>query len=42
LGHVISRGVAMDIENIKAIMECPTPWNVTKVRSFMGLVRYYQ
>ena len=31
----------MDPENIEAIMNCPTPRNVTDVRSFMGLAGYY-
>jgi hypothetical protein len=39
LGHIISKqGIAVDPENIKAIMNWPTPKNVTDVRSFMGLV----
>ena len=32
----------MDPEKIEAIMNWPTPRNVTDVRSFMGLVRYYR
>jgi hypothetical protein len=43
LGHVILKeGVAVDLENIKEIMNWPTPQNVTKVRSFMGLDGYYR
>ena len=32
----------MDLENIEAIMNWPTPRNVTDVRSFMGLAGYYK
>ena len=32
----------MDLENIEAIMNWPTPRNVTDVRSFMGLAGYYR
>ena len=32
----------MDPEKIEAIMNWPTPRNVTDVRSFMGLVGYYR
>jgi hypothetical protein len=43
LGHVISEdGVAVDPEKIKAIMDWPTPRNVSEVRSFMGLAGYYR
>ena len=31
----------MDPKNIEAIMNWPTPRNVTDVRSFMGLAGYY-
>jgi hypothetical protein len=42
LGHIISKeGMAMDLEKIEVIKEWPTPKNITKVRSFMGLVEYY-
>jgi hypothetical protein len=42
LGHIISTdGIAMDPEKIEAIIEWSVPKNVTKVRSFMGLVGYY-
>jgi hypothetical protein len=43
LGHIISKdGITMDLENIEAIIEWSMPKNVTKVRSFMGLVGYYR
>ena len=32
----------MDLEKIEAIMNFPTPRNVTDVRSFMGLAGYYR
>jgi hypothetical protein len=32
----------VDPENVKAIMEWPVPKNSHEVRSFMGLVGYYQ
>ena len=42
LGHVISGdGVLVDPSKIRAIMDWPAPTNVTEVRSFMGLARYY-
>ena len=34
-------GISVDPENIEAIMNWPTPRNVTDVRSFMGLAGYY-
>ena len=38
LGHIISEeGISVDPEKIEAIMNWPTPRNVTNVRSFMGL-----
>jgi hypothetical protein len=38
LGHIISKeGIVVDPKKIKSIQEWPTPRNVTKVRSFMGL-----
>ena len=42
-GHIISEeGISVDLENIEAIMNWPTPRNVTDVRSFMGLAGYYR
>ena len=31
----------MDLENNKAIEDCPTPTSVTDIRSFLGLFGYY-
>ena len=43
LGHNISdEGIYVDPEKIEAIMNWPTPRNVTDVISFMGLVGYYR
>jgi hypothetical protein len=43
LVHVISiEGITVNPTNIKEIMDWPTPRNVTKVRSFMGLDGYYK
>ena len=43
LGHIISKeGISVDPENIEAVINWPTPRNVTDVRSFMGLVGYYR
>lgn len=42
MGHVISKeGISVDIEKIEAIVNWPTPRNVTNVISFMGLAEYY-
>jgi hypothetical protein len=43
LGHIISEeGIVVDPTKIKVIEEWPTPRNVAKLRSFMGLVEYYR
>jgi hypothetical protein len=43
LGHIISeQDITMDLEKIQAIRGWPTPRNVSKSRSFMGLARYYK
>ena len=43
LGHVISaEGVYVDPQNIEAIVNWKPPTNVTEIRSFLGLVGYYQ
>jgi hypothetical protein len=42
-GNIISvDGIVVDLENIMAIKGCPVSRNVTKVRSFTGLVGYYR
>jgi len=43
LGHAVSgEGLATDPNKIKAIAEWPTPTDVTKLRSFLGLAGYYR
>jgi hypothetical protein len=43
LGHIISgEGISIDPEKVKVIMEWPVLKNAHEVRSFMGLVGYYQ
>ncbi|XP_057851473.2 uncharacterized mitochondrial protein AtMg00860-like [Cryptomeria japonica] len=43
LGHVISaEGIVVDPSKIQAILEWPTPTNVSEVHNFMGLVGYYR
>ena len=41
--HIISEeGIYVDPEKIEAIMNWPTPRNVTDVRTFMGLAGHYR
>lgn len=43
LGHVIGeQGVQVHQEKIQAILDWPTPRNVTELRSFLGLCTYYR
>jgi hypothetical protein len=43
LGHVISsKGIVVDPEKIKSIMEWPVPKDVADIRSFMGITGYYR
>jgi len=43
LGHIIGEnGVQVHQEKIRAILEWPTPRNVTELRSFLGLCTYYR
>ena len=42
LGHVlIADGVAVDPTKMEAVSEWKQPQNVTDIRSFLGLARYY-
>ena len=42
LGHKISaEGIQPNEEKVRAIKEAPSPTDVTKLRSFLGLVNYY-
>ena len=43
LGHVISiEGVSVDPQKIEAVVNWKSPKNVSEVRSFLGLARYYR
>jgi hypothetical protein len=43
LGHVIGKnGVQVHQEKIRAIIEWPTPRNVTELNSFLGIFTYYR
>lgn len=42
LGHVVDEeGIHPTEENVRAIKEAPAPTNVTQLRSFLGLINYY-
>ena len=38
----LANDIVVDLEKIKPILEWPTLQNVSEVRSFMGLARYYR
>ena len=43
LGHIISaEGVHVHMENIRAIIDWPTPKIVTELKGFLDLCRYYR
>ena len=43
LAHIIAKeGIYLDPKRIEAIINFPTPRNVTNVRYFMGLAGYYR
>jgi transposase InsO family protein len=43
LGHVVSRdGLSMEPTKVKAVMDWPTPTDVSDLRSFLGLAGYYR
>ena len=43
LGHVLSAsGLSMDLEKVEAIISLERPKSVFKIRSFLGLPRYYK
>ena len=43
LGHVVfGNDIFMDLRKVKAIVNWEQPKNVTKIRSFLGLVGYYR
>ena len=42
LGHIMyAEGIRVDLAKIEAIVNWKPPRNVTEVRSFLGLARYY-
>jgi hypothetical protein len=42
LGHVISaEGIAVNLEEVRAIIEWPVPKDVEDIRSFMRITKYY-
>ena len=43
LGHVVTKeGISVDPEKIRAIEDWQVPKDLTDVRSFMGITRYYR
>ena len=36
------KGISVDPEKVRAVVEWPRPTNVTEVRSFLGLAGYYR
>jgi len=43
LGHFIStEGISTDPRKLQAIMDCPAPTCVKKLRSLLGLAMYYR
>ena len=42
LGNIIWKGVKLHMEKIRAILEWPSPKNITKLRSFIGICTYYR
>jgi hypothetical protein len=43
LGHIISEGgISVDLSKVKYVLSWNTPCNVSDIRSFLGLARYYR
>jgi len=43
LGHVISKeGIKVELLKVKVVTKWPRPTNITEVRSFLGMSRYYR
>ena len=43
LGHVVSgKGIESDSEKVRAVVDWPTPSNLTEVRAFVALASYYR
>jgi len=42
LGHVVSKeGIKVDPQKVKEILDWPRPTNITEIRSFLSLAKYY-
>ena len=42
LGYIVSQGgISVDLDKVEAVVSWERPTTVTKVRSFLGLARYY-
>ena len=42
LGHTVTQeGVFINTDNIRAVMDCPAPKNLSELRSFNSVVQYY-
>lgn len=43
LGHIISsKGVRVNLDKIKAIMDCPPPMDLSQLKGFFGLCDFYR
>ena len=43
LGHVVCKeGIRVDPKKVEAVVHWPRPTNVTEIRNFLGLARYYK
>ncbi len=43
LGHVLTQdGIAVDLEEVKAVLDWKSPASVTDIRSFLGMAGYYR
>jgi hypothetical protein len=42
LGHIIYGGISVDPSKVKDVLSWNTPQNVSDIRSFFGLARYYR
>ena len=42
LGHIIGQGVKVHTKKIRAILEWPSPKNITKLRGFIGICTFYR
>ena len=43
LGFIISdKGIEMDLDKVKSIVEWPTPTNKKEVQSFLGFANFYR